>query len=87
MTDDRYYRDLADVIAEQQQLVPAPITDGVYADFAEAIVAAHNAEGRDLNAESFARATSRCDLSQRWMVARELPAWAQRNINLWEDAA
>lgn len=78
---------LADIIEQHRRLVPAPITDGVYADLAEAIIGAHNAEGRDLNAASFARATSRCSLAQRQNVALELPAWAQRNIGLWEDAA
>lgn len=86
MSDD-YAENIAAILAEHRRLVPAPITDGVYADLAEAIVQAHNAEGRDLNALSFVKATCRCDVAQRHAVALELPPWAQRSIDLWKDAA
>lgn len=76
-----------DIIRQQLRLVPPVVTAGVYADLAEAIVAAHNAEGRDFTMESFVRATARLDVAQRYAVALELPRWAQRTIDVWEDVA
>jgi hypothetical protein len=69
-----------DAIAEQVRCTPPVVTDGVFADFANAIVEAHNAEGRDLDALSFVRATAHCSLAQRNAVMLELPFWAQRRI-------
>jgi hypothetical protein len=76
-----------EIIRDQLKLLPPALTDGVYADLADAIIAAHNAEGRDFTTESFLRATARLNIAQRYAVAMELPEWAARKINVWEDAA
>lgn len=86
MSEDDYINNVVDILDHHRRQVPAPVTEGIYADLAEAIVAAHNAEGRNLDALSFVRATARCDIHQRYAVAQELPPWAQRSIDLWGDA-
>lgn len=53
---------------------------GIYGDFAIALVAAFNAEDRDLNSATFEAFTSRCTLDERLAVFLELPGWAQRQI-------
>lgn len=78
---------MSDVIAIETKRRAIPVTDGIYADLAEAIIEAHNAEGRELTAVSFVRATARLDLQQRYAVGLELPPWAQRKINFWGDSA
>jgi hypothetical protein len=75
------------VIRRALRETPPPVTAGIYADFAWAIVDAHNAEGRDLDALSFVRYTAHCSLSQRTAVALELPPWAQRRVSIWDDEA
>lgn len=86
MTDPDYTT-IDGVIAEELRCRPPAVTAGVYADIAELVVEAHNAEGRELTQLSFVRCTPRLDLAQRQAVALELPAWAQRKLDVWEDAA
>lgn len=59
--------------------------NGLAQDLADAIVAFADAMAIELDRHLFASMTEHCDVEARDAVAFALPAWAQRNLGLYDQ--